>query len=320
MRRVNPFLIMGVILFSLIVIIPAALVLLFQEGDKPSATKEKASVGVVVERESQEKETVSLEEYVIGVVAAEMPAAFEEEALKAQAIASRTYIVKNMVDGAGNEVTDTVKNQVYQNEEELKEKWGKDYDKKMEKIKEAVESTEGQVLTYNGELITAAFFSTSNGYTESSKDVWGGDYPYLQSVVSPWDKEVDRFLEEQVLSVAEVEEKLGVHLNGDNTVGTILSYTEGNRVAEVQFSGKRLTGKEIRTQLGLRSADFTWKQEGTDVIITTKGYGHGVGMSQYGANGMAKEGKTYKEILQYYYVGVDITPAEDFQEQMLAAQ
>ncbi len=320
MTRIKPLIIIGAILITLIIGIPVVLVLPFQEERASSQTTEQNDIQVVVERENQQEETVELEDYVVGVVAAEMPATFEIEALKAQALASRTYIVKSMVDGTGNGVTDTVKNQVYQNEEELKEKWGSEYDEKMEKVKEAVESTRGQVITYDGELITASFFSTSNGYTENSKDVWGGEYPYLQSVSSLWDEEVEGFLEEQTIPVAEVEEKLGVQLNSDGTVGTILSYTEGKRIDQVRFKEKIITGKEIREKLGLRSADFTWKQMGANVIVTTKGYGHGVGMSQYGANEMAKDGKKYQEIVQYYYQGVDIGSTEDFQTQMLASQ
>lgn len=326
MKRIKPFLVTGTVIFSLVVGIPTALVIPFQENHEASQAKEtkksesQLTIEVAIRRTANEQvENVSLENYVAGVVASEMPATFELEALKAQALASRTYIVKSILSGAGNEVTDTVDNQVYKSEKELKKQWGSEYETKIKKIEKAVKNTEGQVLTYDGEPITASFFSTSNGYTENSKDVWGGDYPYLQSVASPWDKETEKFLAKQTFSVAEVEEKLGVQVNSDGSVGTIISHTEGNRVANVKFSNKTLTGKDIRTKLALRSADFTWKQDGENIIIKTKGYGHGVGMSQYGANGMAMEGKTYKEIVKYYYKGVDITPIKKFQDELLVS-
>lgn len=302
----------GIILFIMIIVIPTTLVIPFQDSKKQpeKVLANDSSVTVSVTRsEGNEIEEVELEEYVVGVVASEMPADFEIEALKAQAVAARTYVMKSMQESG--ELSDTTKNQVYKNTEELKEVWKDEYAEKLAKIEETVNSTVGQVITYDDKLITASFFSTSNGYTESAEDVWGENVPYLQSVVSPWDKDTKKFLVEEVMSVQDVETKLGVHIN-NGQVGTVISYTDGKRVGEISFGDKVLTGKEVREKLGIRSADFVLEKQGEEVIVTTKGYGHGVGMSQYGANALAQEGQSYEEILTYYYQGVEITSIDTF--------
>ncbi|MGQ0452702.1 stage II sporulation protein D, partial [Bacillus sp. SS-TM] len=253
-----------------------------------------------VYREKQKKvETLPVEEYVTGVVASEMNASFEIEALKAQALAARTFVVQRMLSGGKKnnaDVTDTVKDQVYKSKDELKKQWGNNYENNLKKIEEAVSKTAGQVLTYDGKPISASFFSTSNGRTENAADYWGNDYPYLKSVDSPWDQASPKFTSEQIFTVADFQKRLGVKVLADGKVGNIKDLTEGKRVKDVAFQGKTLTGKEVREKLDLRSSDFTWKQQGDKIIVTTKGFGHGVGMSQYGANGMAAEGKKYTDI------------------------
>lgn len=309
-------------LFTLILLIPALVVLAF--GEKQEATlpaqpkqaqaRDEPTVEVAVYRSKEKKvERLPLEQYVVGVVAAEMPAEFEMEALKAQALTARTYIVKQLMHKQtielpeGANVTDTVMHQVYYNEEQLKQLWGMSYEWKMKKIKEAVEATRGQILTYNNEPIEAAFFSTSNGYTENSEAYWQNAFPYLTSVESPWDTQSPKFYEQMTISVREFEQRLGVKLPKDgSSIGKVLARTPGKRVALVDINGKQLTGREVREKLQLKSTDFTWKRQGNNIVITTKGYGHGVGMSQYGANFLAKQGKTYKEIVTYYYQGVRI--------------
>ncbi|SFQ27515.1 stage II sporulation protein D [Salibacterium halotolerans] len=266
----------------------------------------------VFRSETETVEQTGLEEYVAGVVASEMPASFDIEALKAQALTARTYAAKqiaspseiNLPDGAL--VTDTTMHQVYQNEEELKEEWGSDFEWKMEKVNKAVRATEGQVLTYEGKPITAAFFSTSNGHTENAEDYWQNSEPYLQSVESPWDTSSPRYSNEITIPVAEVEQALGISLS-KGAAGTVLSHTESSRVEEMEFGGETFSGREIREKLELDSTDFTVSRQGNDMVFSTKGWGHGVGMSQYGADGMADEGKTYKEIVKHYYKGVEIT-------------
>lgn len=309
-------------LFTLILLIPALVVLAF--GEKQEATlpaqpkqaqaRDEPTVEVAVYRSKEKKvERLPLEQYVVGVVAAEMPAEFEMEALKAQALTARTYIVKQLMHKQtielpeGANVTDTVMHQVYYNEEQLKQLWGMSYEWKMKKIKEAVEATRGQILMYNNEPIEAAFFSTSNGYTENSEAYWQNAFPYLTSVESPWDTQSPKFYEQMTISVREFEQRLGVKLPKDgSSIGKVLARTPGKRVALVDINGKQLTGREVREKLQLKSTDFTWERQGNNIVITTKGYGHGVGMSQYGANFLAKQGKTYKEIVTYYYQGVQI--------------
>lgn len=338
MKTTKPIIVIIVLLVALVIIVPSALVFPFgkvKEGknhspsapkstqDMPAPSPTKTDVQVSVYRSQQKKtETVSIEDYVAGVVAAEMPANFEMEALKAQALTARTFVVKRMLSEQRlqnkADVTDTVDNQVYKSKAELKEQWGKEYEGKMKRIEEAVSKTAGQVLTYEGSPITASFFSTSNGYTENAADYWGSDYPYLKSVNSPWDQQAPKFTSEQTFTVADFQKRLGVKVLANGNIGNIKERTEGKRVKEVDFQGKTLTGKDVRDKLGLRSSDFTWKQQGNQIFITTKGYGHGVGMSQYGANGMAKEGKVYTDIVAHYYKGVAISPLNQYEGKLTA--
>jgi len=278
----------------------------------------KATIHVKVYRmEKQVVEEIPLEDYIVGVVAGEMPLEFEEEALKAQALATRTYIVNklakpntsNLPDGAI--VTDTVTHQVYKDSAQLKEMFGTRYEEAMTKIKGVVQATEGQIITYNNQPIEASYFSTSNGYTENSEDIWLHPFPYLTSVASTWDEQSPRFLTEKELTVTEFEKLLGVKLSG-NSVGTVLERTDSNRIARIKVGNKEFEGKEIRELLDLRSTDFTWERRGEKIYITTKGYGHGVGMSQYGAHYMAQEGKTYTDIIKHYYSGVEISHAKNY--------
>lgn len=246
---------------------------------------------------------ISLEDYVIGVVGAEMPAEFNAEALKAQAVAARTYALKKTSNGST--ISASISDQAYNTIDELKSKWGSSFSKYYEKIKNAVSATKGQVLTYNGSYIEALFFSTSNGKTEDSVNVWGNSFAYLKSVDSPWDTSERSYSGSKTLSISEINKKLGVSISSVNDI-VIKSKTAGDRVKEVTFSGKSFTGVKIRTLLGLKSADFDISQNGNNIVFTTRGYGHGVGLSQYGANGMAKAGYSYKQILMHYYTGVSL--------------
>lgn len=256
-----------------------------------------------------EIETVPLEDYVINVVASEMPAEFEVEALKAQAIAARTYIVNHLLLSDNEEfiITDETEHQVYQNVDELKQNWGKDFQWKLDKITDAVHATQGKIITYKEEPITPTFFSMSNGYTEDAENYWGNDLPYLKSVESKWEVDNPKFTEQKILTLHEVSNKLGVSLPENKAVTIKMERTNSNRVDTLYMDDSKFSGRTIREKLGLRSNDFTVKQKDNHLIFTTKGYGHGVGMSQYGANGMAQEGKNYKEILTYYYQDVEIS-------------
>lgn len=267
---------------------------------------------VQVEREATgEIEKVPIEEYVISVVAAEMPADFNLEALKAQAVAARTYVVQQMIQqGEDIVMTDTTAHQVYKNREELKEHFGGSYEEKMKKIEQAAMATAGEVITYNNEPITPTFFSMSNGYTEAAKNYWGNDLPYLQVVESKWEESLPNFTEQKVFTLEEMNNALQLNHNGGE-VPIYVKRTESNRVETLKIGEVAFSGKEIREKLQLRSNDFSVKQKGDHFIFTTKGYGHGVGMSQYGANFMAEEGKNYQDILAYYYKDVHIEALQD---------
>jgi stage II sporulation protein D len=340
--KIKPLIWIIAIFVAVIMLVPAILVLPFSSAppewkeDSQRGPSEKilaleiphSDIVVPVFRKSMDTvENIPLEEYVTGVVASEMPAEFELEALKAQALTARTFIVKTMFTQSKDDslpesavVSDTVMHQVYKGNDELKAIWGDEYEEKIAKVVKAVTETKGQILTYEGQPIQASFFSMSNGFTVNSEDYWENKYPYLRSVESPWDKKAPKYAETVQLPVSTVEHKLGVELTKDGKIGKIVSTTSGKRVGEFKIGKKEFTGKEIREKLELRSTDFQMTKKGKQVTIKTKGYGHGVGMSQYGANGMAKEGKSYKDILNYYYKGVEITDYKPITDKGVAYQ
>ena len=244
-----------------------------------------------------------LEEYVVGVVAAEMPAAFPEEALKAQAVAARTYQVRQMQAAGTDQVLYDV-GQAYIDTAEQKKKWGENYPVYASKIRKAVRETAGEIMVYDGEPILAAFHAISAGRTEDAVHVWNSDVPYLKSVDSREDAKAPQHETIVIFSEQELEEKLGsaeVH---------ILSRTDAGYVSEVRLGEKILSGREVREKLGLRSTNFTIEKKDGGDQVTTHGYGHGVGMSQYGASFLAEKGKTYHEILRHYYQGIDFQKME----------
>ena len=227
---------------------------------------------------------IDLEEYVIGVVAAEMPAAFHSEALKAQAVVARTYAMKKASKGIT--LVNSTSHQVYNSIEQMKAKWGSSYATYYNKIKNAVNATKGKVLKYNGDYIEALYFSMSNGKTELPTYVWSTNYPYLQVVSSSWDENISASKYTVNIAYTKLSSKLGVTVN-ENSEIKVLSRTAGDRVNEITIAGKIFSGVKVRSLLGLRSADFTITKTSTGVSITTKGFGHRVGMSQYGAEAMA---------------------------------
>lgn len=253
-------------------------------------------------------EEVPFEDYIVGVLAGEMPVSFDLEALKAQAVAARTYVMKKMADNKDKEydIVDTVQNQVYVSNEELKEKWQDNYSERINKVKQAVLDTKGEYLTYNGKIIEAFFFSTSVGKTENSEEIFSSAEPYLRSVDSSWDAEVSPvFSESNEFSLQEFYDKLNLKYQEKLNI-KITETTSTGRIKEIKINNKTFTGSKVYSLLELRSTFFTIEQVGSNVVVTTKGYGHGVGMSQYGALAMAKKGYKYDEILKHYYQGVDI--------------
>lgn len=247
--------------------------------------------------------TLDLEEYVIGVVAAEMPASFHIEALKAQAVAARTFALKKKSEGVT--LINSTAHQVYKSKEQMKNMWGNSYNTYYNKIKNAVYDTKGMAITYNGSYIDAFYHAISNTKTELPSYVWGSNKPYLKSVNSNWDSSVKGFKVSNKISYSTLSSKLGFTVNSSTTI-KVLSETVSSRVEKIQIGNNTYSGVKLRTLLGLRSADFEIVKNVNDVTITTKGYGHGVGMSQYGANEAAKEGYSYSKILKHYYSGINI--------------
>ncbi|HZG87359.1 stage II sporulation protein D [Paenibacillus sp.] len=321
-------------LVSAMLVIPGILVNRFEAWEpaviaplqpKEQIVEDEASASIVVPvfvTGRKEVVKVPLEQYVRGVLAAEMPADFELEALKAQAIAARTYLARRLAAGGADDmppeaqgaiVTDTVAHQAYITEEALRAKWGWfAYARNLDKLTQAVNETAGLILTYDGEPIQAAFFSTSNGYTENSESYWQAMLPYLRSVESPWDAMYAPNYERKVtVPYQELYKKLGLKGSAAAPKMTLLESSESGRVLSVRIAGRTFTGREVREKLGLASTDFKWTVRDGLVEFRTEGYGHGVGMSQWGANGMAKQGKTAEEILLHYYTGVKIEPLDD---------
>lgn len=258
-------------------------------------------------------ETVPFEEYIVGVLAGEMPIYFQKEAFKAQAVAARSYALKRIEYNEQNDydVVDSVLNQVYLDNNYLQEAWGNNYIDNINKLRQAVNETSEEYLSYDGQVIDAMFFSTSNGYTESSALVFNVDLPYLQSVKSAWDEKTSSaFRSVKSIALSDFYSLLGLSYS-ENLDVQILKRSGSNRVLSLKINGVTFTGKTLYDKLGLRSTDFSITRDGNNVIFNMIGYGHGVGMSQYGAEGMAEEGYNYKEILEYYYLGTDIKKMEN---------
>lgn len=251
--------------------------------------------------------TVPLEDYVVGVLAGEMPIEFEMEALKAQAVAARSYVLKKMSYNKEKEydVVDTIMNQVYLDNDYLKKTWGKDYVKKINKLKTAVIETNYQYVDYNGNIADTMFFSTSVGETENSEEVFSNKVPYLKSVSSTWDEISPVYKLNYQFKLNEFLNKLDLPYSNFVKLEVIDSTSTG-RVKKIKINEKTFDGSVVVTKLKLKSNHFTIKQDGDTINITTKGYGHGVGMSQYGAQGMALNGYSYEEILMHYYQGTSI--------------
>lgn len=268
--------------------------------------KYMSSVNVRVKRVNKDRiDNIYIEDYVIGVVSGEMPVSFEFEALKAQAVASRSYVLKKIYDNKDSsyDVLDTTLNQVYLDNDDLRDKWKDNYANYINKVIKAVNETSLEYLEYDGKVANTMFFSTSNGYTEDSMVFFSEDIPYLRSVPSSWDSSVNsNFLYSKRISLDEFYRLLGL-VYSDRLVIDHVKRSNSNRVVSIMINGKLFSGKDIYDRLKIRSVDFNIVRDNDNVVIETKGFGHGVGMSQYGAHGMAIDGYNYKEILEYYYKG-----------------
>ncbi|MFW6238574.1 MAG: stage II sporulation protein D [Bacillota bacterium] len=294
-------------LILLIIVVPAVIVrgIFFFSGDGETETIR------VYDHKSEEVEAMELNEYLLGVVAAEMPAAYHMEALKAQAVATRTYTVRKLTreqeeHPEADVCTDVNHCQAYLSPAELRVRWGVlNYYYNRKRIYSALEATRGEILVYQGEPVEALYHSNSGGRTENAVHVWGTDVSYLQSVNSPYDSDrEDNYRQKVTYSLSRLEDRLEVEI-GDQFY-TSLQRSDSDRVLELEIGGKKFTGREIRELLGLPSTRFTVERKGNQVVFQVLGKGHGVGMSQDGADGLARRGRNYREILAHYYRETDI--------------
>ena len=257
---------------------------------------------------------IDIEEYLCGVLSGEMPSDFNIEALKAQAVAARTYVIYNQENGSSKHkdsvvCTDYTHCQEYKDEKELKKLKGEDWIKNSYPIiKQAVNETKGHVITYDGEPILPLYFSTSSGKTENSEEVFSTEYPYLRSVDSSYDKYAPKYASTLKISNKDFVAKLkkvyaNININEVNLSSQvkIVSRSDGGAVNKIKLGDKELTGRDVRSILNLNSSNFEIKFDTNSLDFIVKGYGHGVGMSQWGAEGMAEEGYKYYEILSHYY-------------------
>ena len=297
-----------------------------REGDaqEQSAQGQRDSTVLLTVQDGETVESMALDQYLRGVVRGEMPASFELEALKAQAAAERTYVYYQLAAGRkeahpdADVCTDPGCCSAWLSEEAAREKWGEDFDGWESRIEEAVAATDGQVALYDGQPILAVFHSSSAGKTAEAGDVWSGDVPYLRSVDSPEGEEtVPNYYSAAEFTAAEAKALLAqahpeLTFSGgpDKWFGAV-EKDESGRVGTVEVCGAPLRGVEVRRIFSLRSACFTIDAAAERVTFRVTGYGHGVGMSQYGANELARQGRTWQEILLWYYADITIGPAPE---------
>lgn len=295
-----------------------------QQENEPNTNEEqydyqKYKTIKLLHTSTNEVEELNIDEYLYGVVASEMPASFEIEALKAQAVVARTYTIYQIINNsAKHENADMCDDfgccQAWISKEERMSKWEPEQaENYWNKIVEAVDSTKGKIVAYNGQPINAFFHANSGGVTEASLNIWGGvDYPYLKSVETAGEEGYTQYASEVILTKQEMLDKLQA-VYADCIIDflvqdsiQILDYTTSGRVKTIKFGNKEIAGTEARTILGLKSTNFTFKIEGDNIIFTVTGYGHGVGMSQTGADSLAKSGLNYEAIVKHFYTNVEI--------------
>jgi len=313
MTRARPLLKMMILYFAAFLLLFIVLPSVFIVAGRKLPVTLPPSPEIAVLMRSGDVVFLPIEEFLVGVVAAEMPASFEEEALKAQVIAARTYVLNCAAppQGKGTRHEDALvcssasHCQGYLDLEQMSINWGANTNVYLGKIRRAVAETAGLVLTYDGKLIDALYHSTCGGKTERAADYWTANEPYLQSVTCLWDTDSPRYHTSTVMTLAQAAEKLGVK-TGDLPGMKLSGLTAGGRARSLTVGQKTLSCKEVREKLGLYSANFTWEISGQNITWFCSGFGHGVGLCQYGANGMAKQGFSAAQILTHYYNGVKI--------------
>ena len=310
-----------ILLVLLLFALPVIILSCFRKAPEKIMPKSQLNVNVY-DYESDKLVKMEFEKYIEGVVAAEMPASFHIEALKAQALAARTYTLLRMVSYGGSGCAkhpgadicmDFAHCQAYKDPKTL----GKNY----KKIQEAVKSTEGEVIVYEDKLIDAVFHSTSGGITENSEDVWINKVPYLRSVLSQYEDHSPKLVSTKKISI---DDFVSGMMSLDNTIKlskknlvsqiSIVERSSGGRILKIKIGNKYFKGRDLRDQFALNSSNFTMDIGKNDISFVTIGNGHGIGMSQYGADGMAQHGSSYNEIIKHYYTGVEIAPMESLQQ------
>ncbi len=294
------------------------------DAQEQSAQGQRDSAVLLTVQDGETVESMALDQYLRGVVRGEMPASFELEALKAQAAAERTYVYYQLAAGRkeahpdADVCTDPGCCSAWLSEEAAREKWGEDFDGWESRIEEAVAATDGQTALYDGQPILAVFHSSSAGKTAEAGDVWSGDVPYLRSVDSPEGEEtVPNYYSAAEFTAAEAKTLLAqahpelTFSGGPDKWFGAAERDDSGRVSTVEVCGAPLRGVEVRRIFSLRSACFTIDAAAERVTFRVTGYGHGVGMSQYGANELARQGKTWQEILMWYYADITVGPAPE---------
>ena len=334
MRRLTPegMVLLGIVLFVLLAVLYPAITVLTR-GAPPAApgSPDSGSPGSpdfeVIGNKKEANPTIKvwldgtltemrLEDYLIGVVAAEMPASFELEALKAQAVAARTYTLYKRDHGgcSAHKGADICTNsnhcQAYVTDEEMTKNWGGKKAEYLAKITEAVNSTAGVVIYYEGETIQVFYFASAGGRTENSENVYSKALPYLRSVVSEGEENSSHYYGKVTVSIDDFKKKMkkispGIRFDGVPLIGEITRFDSG-RVQSIRIGNQSFTGREVRTAFSLNSANFTVEQSEDSITFHTIGFGHGVGMSQTGANAMAKKGADYIDILTHFFTGVTV--------------
>lgn len=314
---------MGIIAFIIIIFLLPLIILKSCTSEKPKKINdigETDDLSITVFNAAEgELQEMKLEEYILGVLAGEMPSEFHIEALKAQALAARTYTLMRTKEfgGEGCEkhpgadvCTDSTHCQAYKDPKNIKVNY--------EKYKEAVQATKGEVIVYNDALIDAVFHSTSGGKTENSEDVWSSKVPYLRSVISEYEEHSPKLITKKEIKVSEFITAMknldsGIKLSSKNIKNQIkiIDRSEGGRISSIEIGGKVISGSAVRGALGLNSSNFNISYSGDIMLFTVTGNGHGIGLSQYGADGMGKNGSLYTEIITHYYQGVEIIKIEE---------
>lgn len=307
------YLILWLIITLTITIVPISVFGLPDNNDKrEDITEDEGKIKVYIADEDR-VEDMTFRDYLIGALAGEMPAVYEHDALCAQALCSKTLAVYLSEKYAGDESlkgaaisTDPAKHQAYMSIEQMKEKWGGGFDGYYKNLCDAVDEVKDYLITYDGETALAAFHAVSPGRTEDAENIWQSSIPYLVSVESFADRTSPDHSSTLTVSSEEFCEKLGIKNKDEDQTGEVTKSKTGT-VLSMKIGKKRFTGLEIRNLFGLRSAVFDLTFEDGSYTFNVKGYGHGVGLSQYGANCLAKDGWSWREIIEHYYPGTEIT-------------